>query len=368
MISPSFKIGRTWIGGNHPCFIIAEIGINHDGKFEQALKLIDAAAAAKCDAVKFQLFSARRMYTPEAGKYRTANGKEKDIIEIIKDTELPTHWIPKLKRYARSKGLEFFSSLFDEQAADILEKYGADAYKIASSEAAHIPLIRHVARKGKPVLYSTGMATMAEVMSSAGVILAEGSGKLVIMQCAAVYPAPLSVLNLNVIRTFKSAFPEAIIGFSDHTSDPVLAPVAAVAMGAKVIEKHITLDRGLPGPDHVFALNPQELARMVREVRKTEKRMSSGSLIRVNPKIGGSYEKTTEKAEAYYRRFLYRCVFATKNIKKGERFSKRNLSVLRPGKQKRGLDPKYYDLLTSGLRAIRKVTRGKSVQWQDIKN
>lgn len=361
-----FKIGATKVGGNNPCFVVAEIGINFDANYEQALLMIEEAGKAGCSAVKFQLFKAERMYPERAGKYITATGKQKDIISIVKEGELPHAWIAKLRECAKKKGLEFFSSVCDEKSADVLEKHEGDAFKITSYEITHLPLIRHVAKKGKPIIFSSGGATLPEVAEAMEAIEAEGNGKIALLHCVGQYPAPLNSLNLKVIKTLQLVFPQAVVGYSDHSSDPILAPRAAVALGAKIIEKHITLDRKLPGPDHSFALTPKELALMVKTIRQTEEELKRGKKIKISPRLLGSSERKTYQGEKWVRGFAYSCLFAKKDIKKGERFSRDNLIVLRPGRKKRGLEPKYYDLLTKGYKAQRFIPQHKSVEWNDI--
>ncbi len=203
-------IGKTKVGGNNPCFIVAEIGINFDGKYEQALSLIDVAKKASCNAVKFQLFKAGKMYTKNAGNFQIANGSQRDIIKIVKEGELPPEWIPKLKKYANDKGLEFFSTVCDEEGADILESYGVDAFKIASYEITHIPLLRHIAKKKKPIIFSSGGATLSEIKEALKVFQEEGNSEIALMHCIAKYPAPLEILNLKVIRSLRLNFPDLV--------------------------------------------------------------------------------------------------------------------------------------------------------------
>jgi len=361
-----FKIGKKKVGGDNPCFVVAEIGINFDGKYEQALALIDAAAQAGCDAVKFQLFKAEKMYPRGAGKYLTARGEKKDIIKIVKEGELPHGWIAKLRDYAVQKGLIFFSSVCDEGSADVMEKYGADVFKITSYEITHIPLIRHVARKKKPVIFSCGGSTLAEVSEAMDVFREEGNDKIVLMHCVGQYPAPLNSLNLNIIKTLQMIFPEVVVGYSDHSSDPVAAPKIAVALGAKVIEKHITLDRKLPGPDHSFAVEPEELALMVKTIRQTEKEIKQRKKMKLDPVLLGKAERKTYQGEKWIRNFAYSCIFAKEKIERGEKFSRSNLIILRPGIKQRGLKPKYYELLIKGYKATRVIPQFKSISWDDI--
>lgn len=362
------QIGNKKVGGSNPCFIVAEIGINFDGKYEQALKLIDAAANAGCDAVKFQLFKAEKMYTENAGKYKIATGEKQDIIPIVKDGELPHTWIPDLKKYANSKNLVFFSSVCDEHSADVLEANNGAAYKMTSYGVTHIPLMKYAARKKKPVIFSCGGATLQETAEALYAIKGEGNNQIVLMHCIAKYPCPLNSVNLNVIKTLQFAFPDIVIGYSDHSSEPIEAPCAAAALGAKMIEKHITLDRKLPGPDHSFALDPTELKQMVSEIRKTEEMMKQGKKINIDPQLLGSSERKTYDIEKSVREFAFRTIFAIKNIKKGDALTKENIAVLRPGEKKRGLEPKYYGLLTEdgGCCATKNIPLGKSIQWDDV--
>lgn len=355
------------VGGDNPCFIIAEIGINFDGKYEQALALIDVAAKAGCNVAKFQLFTAERMYAKKAGKYKTASGKKRDIIDIVREGELPPAWIPKLKAYANQKGLEFFATVCDEQGADILMQNNVDGYKFASYEITHIPLFRYVTKAKKPIVLSTGGATMREVAETMEVLADQKHNDTLLNHCNGEYPPKLSSLNLAVIKTLQFAFPYAVIGFSDNGSDPSLGVArAAVALGAKAYEAHITLDRTLPGPDHSFALNPKELAQTVRIIRETEREIQKGKTIDVDSRMLGTSERKTFEGEAYVRKFAYRCLFTKTAIKKGEKFTKKNIAVLRPGKNKRGLEPKYYELLLKGFRASRAIPENKSIQWEDV--
>ncbi len=365
MIEKEFIIGKTKVGGSNPCFIVAEIGINFDSEYGNALKLIDVAAAAGCSAVKFQLFKAETMYTPKAGKYTTASGKKKDIVEIVKEGELPSLWIPRLRDFAKAKGLEFFVTTCDEKSTDILEKYGASAYKIASYEITHLPLLTYTAKNQKPMIFSSGGSNLSEIIEAMDAITKTGNHQIALMHCIGQYPAPLESLNLSVISLFRLAFPDVVIGYSDHSQDPVVAPRAVVALGAKIIEKHITLDKNLPGPDHMFALNPGELKLMVQAIRQAEKELQEGKKITIDPKLLGNSERKTLKGEESVRSFAYRCLFAKELIKKGERFSKKNVIVLRPGKTKRGLEPKYYQLL-QGHKATKKIAQFSPIQWDDV--
>lgn len=359
-----FKIGKTKIGRDNPCFVVAEIGINFNGSYDNAIKLIDQAKKAGCNAVKFQLFLAEKMYVPSAGEDKSGDGRKKDIFKIVKAAELEKTWIPKLKRYANKNNLEFLCTVCDENGADFLAKQNIDAFKIASYEITHIPLLRHVAKKQKPIVFSCGAANIKDIADALEVFAEEKNYKIALLHCVANYGADVGSLNLGAINILKSAFPDLLIGYSDHSSDPVQAPVAAVALGAKIIEKHITLDKNMPGPDHFFALNPQELSLMVKKIREAEDKIKKGVKIEVPEKLLGVSKRETFKEEQIPRDFAYRCVFATNSIKKGEVFTQKNIAVLRPGNKKRGLEPKYYEILL-GKKATKNIKKHKSIDWND---
>ncbi|MEK7663931.1 MAG: N-acetylneuraminate synthase family protein [Patescibacteria group bacterium] len=365
-MAKEFNIGKTKIGGSNPCFIVAEVGINFNGEYENALKLIDSAARAGCDAVKFQLFFAKKMYPPSAGNDKSGQGRKKNIYQIVKSAQLPQSWIPKLKKYAESKGLEFFCTVCEEKGADILKKYKMPAFKFASYEITHIPLLRYVARFQKPIIFSCGAAEIKEIAEALEIFKEEKNNRIALLHCIAEYGAPLNRLNLSVIYALKTAFPDIVIGYSDHSADPIIAPRAAVALGAKIIEKHITLDKNMPGPDHFFALEPKELTLMVKTIRRTEKEMKIGRKIKIQNQLLGSPERKAYKNEMIPRSFAQRCVFAIKNIKKGEKFSRENIAVLRPGNHRRGLDPKYYELLVGGYKATKNLQKYRSISWEHV--
>lgn len=364
MNKSTININNQILGSDNHCFIIAEIGINYDQNIEQAFKLIDAAANAGCSAVKFQLFSASRMYPPNAGLYQTASGKKKQIVKIIKDNELVHSWIPKLKKYTHLKKLGFIVTTCDEKSTDILEKYDIDAYKIASYEITHIPLLQHVSKKNRPVIFSCAAATLAEVAEAREVFRNHQYG-LGIMHCVGQYPADPKSLNLNIIKTLQFAFPDVVVGYSDHTSDPIEAPKSAIILGAKIIEKHITLDRSLPGPDHSFALEPHELKKMVDVIRDIEKKINKGTKINEKKQMLGSSERKTYPNETKTREFTYRTIFATTDIKKGEKITKKNTAVLRPGSLERGLDPKYWNKVLNH-KATKNIRKFHPISWRDI--
>lgn len=337
------------IGPGQPCYVIAEAGSNHDGDFNQALRLIDVAAEAGADAVKFQLFRAGRMYPRSAGVSHYLNDPT-PIYDIIAAMEMPYEWLPKLARHCARRALTFLATPFDEEAADRIDPY-VQAFKIASYEMTHVPLVQHVARKGKPVMVSTGTARLDEVAETVAAFRTTGNPNLILLQCTAAYPAPLEALNLRAMDALRDCF-DVPTGFSDHSRDPLIAPLAAVARGAAVVEKHFTLSNALPGPDHKFAVEPAELRLMVERIRQTERVLGTG-------------EKTVEPVEEELRAFARRSVFAIRRIAAGELFTAENIAVLRCGQCRPGLAPVEFPSLL-GRRAAREVAADSSVQPEDI--
>ncbi|KHO46237.1 MAG: N-acetylneuraminate synthase [archaeon GW2011_AR3] len=338
------KIENRQIGDGQPCFVIAEAGANfrisRDPKvnFKQALRLIDIAVEAKADAVKFQLYRANKLYVKKAG---TADyiGKKKSIYDIIREMELPYEWLPKLKKYCIAKGIIFMCSPFDEEAVDELERRGISSYKIASYSITHEPLLRYIASKGKPIILSTGASTIGEIKRALHVIRNKRDVQICLMQCTAKYPAPIETINLKVIPTLKKIF-GLPVGLSDHARDHLIPPLGAVALGANLVEKHYTTDNSLPGPDHGFAILPHELKQMVKGIRDLEKTL-------------GDDRKVILKEEKELYDFAREYVFAKKNISKGKKFSMENLIVLRKGKMKKGLQPKYFEALIGKTASIK---------------
>lgn len=321
------QIEKKWVGDGEPCLIIAEAGSNHDGDLRQAMKLIDHAVSANADAVKYQVFRAQKLYPKSAGVSEYLKSP-KPIYDIIEEMEMPYEWLPEIAAYCRDKGIIFLASVFDEDSVDQLEPH-VGAFKIASYEMTHIPLVRYVAKTGKPIIVSTGTATLEEVATTVEEIRLFGNDEVVLMQCTGAYPAPLESLNLRAIATMKRTF-GVPVGFSDHSRDPLTGPMAAAAIGANLIEKHFTLDNNLPGPDHRFALEPDELQLMVQKVREVEQSL-------------GNREKVVHPLEEELRNFARRCIFAIKDISEGEALTKENIAVLRCGNLEPGLDPKHFD-------------------------
>jgi sialic acid synthase SpsE len=331
-------IGGRAVGPGQPCFVIAEAGSNHNGNIEQAKRLIAIAAEAGADAVKFQTFRAAKLYPRSAGKSDYLK-LDQSIYDIIAAMEMPYEWIPILAAESAKHGLLFLSTPFDEQSTDQLEPY-VQAYKIASYEMTHLPLVRYIARKGKPLIISTGTAELSEVRETVDAVREAGNDALVLLQCTASYPAPLDALNVRALETMRNEF-DVATGLSDHSRDPFIGPITAIALGAAVIEKHFTFSNELPGPDHRFAVEPDELKAMITRIRETEAALGTG-------------EKVPQPVEDELRRFARRSIFATRAIRKGDLFSPENVAVLRCGKAGSGLPPSAWDALL-GKRAAREL-------------
>lgn len=352
-----FSIGERKIGEGSPVFIIAEAGSNfrvsndREKNFSQALRMIGAAAEAGADAVKFQLFSAEKLYVKEAGSADYV-GDKKPINQIIEEMELPPEWIPKLKEECEKKGLVFLCTPFDEKAADLLEENEVAAFKIASYTITHIPLIRHIARKKKPVILSVGASGLEDVERAVDAIRGEGNNEIALLQCTAKYPAPLSAINLRAIPALEKRF-DVVAGLSDHSREPLTAPLGSVALGAKVIEKHFTIDNSLPGPDQKFAVTPKELRAMVSGIRGLELA------------LGRSRKEVLEEERELFD-FCRRHVYASRDIQEGEILSAENLVALRPGKAKRGIGAERMEEFL-GKKAKRGIRENEPLGEDDFK-
>jgi sialic acid synthase SpsE len=331
------------------CYVIAEAGSNHNGDWQSALRLVEIAADAGADAVKFQLFRAERLYPRGAGQADYL-GDPEDIYDIVERMELPEEWLPRLAAACASRGVDFLVSAFDEASVDAIDPF-VPLHKVASYELTHEPLLRRVGEKAKPVLLSTGGAAVGEIGPAVEALEQAGAPEVVVLQCTAAYPARLEALNVAAVASIRERF-GVRTGLSDHSSDPAIAPVLAVGYGAVVIEKHFTLDRTLPGPDHRFALDPAGLARMVEAVRGAE-------LAR------GSAEKEVHPDEEELRSFARRSVFAVRDLAPGELLDEGAIAVLRAGKAGPGLPPSAYPSLL-GRRAARAVTAHRPLVADDV--
>jgi N-acetylneuraminate synthase len=285
--------------------------------------------------VKFQVFKARRLYPKAAGRSDYL-GDERSIFDIIAAMELPEDWLPRLRARADEHNLAFIVSPFHEEAVELLDPY-VDAFKIASYELTHAPLLREVAKRGKPVILSTGASNLDEVREAVATLAAAGCDRLALMQCTAAYPSPPEAVNVRALVTLREAF-GIPSGLSDHSEDPIVAPMAAAALGAALLEKHYTLSKLLPGPDHAFAIEPDGLARLVAGVRAVERVIGTG-------------DKQVHGVEDELRSFARRAIMTTKPVAAGERFSRENVDVLRRGKLDGGLEPKHLDEVLASVAA-----------------
>ena len=326
-------------------YIIAEIGINFNGSLENCLKMIDMSVDAGCHAAKFQFFTANGMYPISAGKLDWKDGVKEysyDIYGAVKTFELPPEWLDTIIPYCESKNIDFMASVFDIDGLNFLVKKGMKTIKLSSYTITHIPLIEAAAKTGLPIIMSTGGATLAETEEAVR-CTQKYNNDITLLHCSIKYPTPLNEVNMGVLDTLRLAFPEVAIGYSDHTFEVSEAPMQAVYLGATVIEKHVTLDKQMEGPDHFFALEPDELSRMVMDINRARADFERGN-ISIDKTIYGSSAKICHEHERYLRDFAYMALFAKRDIKKGEAIAAKDLSVLRPGKKARGLEPRYLGL------------------------
>jgi N-acetylneuraminate synthase len=347
----SFNVGDREVGPDSPAFVIAEAGSNHNGDLGLAKDLIDVAVDAGADAVKFQTFRAKDMYVEDSGEVDYLDD-DRSIYDIIESMEMPYEWIPKLHDYCQRQGILFMSTPFDERSADELAEY-VPAWKVASYTSSHVPFLRSLAGTDKPVIMSTGAHELSEVRESVGVLQQAGVSGLALLQCVAAYPTPSADINVKVVETLREEF-SVPAGLSDHTLDPVTAPAAAVALGASVLEKHFTLDKTMDGPDHEYALEPDELVEMVSAVRNTEIAL-------------GTSEKTVLDVEAELHEKARRAIHTVEDIVAGKEFTSENVKVLRPGENKAGLHPKYLSEVI-GKTAARDIEASDGIQWSDIED
>ena len=312
-------VGDRRIGSGQPCFVVAEAGVNHNGSLSTAFRLIDKAAESNVDAVKFQTFKAERLVSPQAPKaaYQIANSDSTESqLDMLRRLELPADAYRTLMDYCAAKGILFMSTPFDEESADLLDSAGMAVFKVASGEITNIPLLSHIAGKGKPMIISTGMASLAEVASALTVIRDSGNQSVVLLHCVSNYPADPADANLLSMRTMATTF-GLPVGLSDHTPG-VEVSLAAVALGACVVEKHFTLSKELPGPDHRASLEPRELANLANGIRTVESAL-------------GHSAKEPSPSEADTARVVRKSIVAAQDISAGTVLQEHLIAVKRPG-------------------------------------
>jgi N,N'-diacetyllegionaminate synthase len=312
-------------------FVIAEAGINHNGSLEMAFQLIDVAVAAGADAVKFQTFKAEKIIAVHASKasyQKETTGSDESQLEMVKKLELDEKAHIQLYKYCQHKGIQFLSTPYDLESIDLLSRLGLEIFKIPSGEITNLPYLRKLGALKKQLILSTGMADLGEIEDALDVLTESGTPikNISVLHCNTEYPTPFKDVNLRAMLTIRNAFPGLSVGYSDHTIG-IEVPIAAVTIGAAVIEKHFTLDRNLPGPDHKASLEPDELKAMVQAIRNIEKALGTGS-------------KKPSPSESKNKLVARKSIVAAFPIKKGETFTAMNITVKRPGT---GITPMRWD-------------------------
>lgn len=346
--TPSIDIQGGTIGGRARCFVIAEAGVNHNGDLDLAMRLVDAAADAGADAVKFQTFDPEKLVAAGASKaeyQRERTDRDESQLDMLRRLALPKKDFAKLAAHARARSIRFLSTAFDEDSADYLEGLGVSVFKVPSGEITNHGFIAHLARKGRPLLISTGMSDLAEVGAALQVARANGNPPVALFHCVTSYPAPPEDCNLAAMETMRRAF-SVPVGWSDHTTGLAIT-VAAAAAGAELIEKHFTLDRSLPGPDHAASLEPAELRELVENIRLVERARGSGV----------KEPAPSERANMHAAR---RSLHAAHDLASGHALGERDLIALRPGS---GVSPARLPallgrVLRAGIRKGEMLTEG----------
>ena len=333
-----------------PVYIIAEAGVNHNGDMALAHRLVDAAAAAGADAVKFQTFRAEEIVTgsaQKAGYQKETSGADETQFAMLKRLELDQDAHRDLLARCRDAGIDFLSTPFDAKSLDMLLGLGLPAIKIPSGEITNLPYLRHAGSKGKRIILSTGMCTTDEVRQAVDALVSAGTDKsaITLLHCNTQYPTPFEDANLLAMRTLQDAFPECSVGYSDHTPG-ITCPIAATALGATVVEKHFTLDRNMDGPDHAASIEPDELAAMVRGIRETELALGSG-------------DKAPSPSERGNILIARRFLVADRPIARGEAFTADNLAARRTGCG--GISPMRWDEIV-GTTATRDYEPGEVIE------
>ncbi len=349
-----FKIGNHWIGLDHPTYFIADIAANHDGNLDRAKLLIKLAKEAGADAAKFQNFQAPKIVSDYG--FKAMNGQQshqakwkKSVFEVYEDASVSFDWTPILKEECDKVGIDYFSSPYDFEAIDMLDEY-MPAYKIGSGEIDWIEALERMASKGKPVIIATGASHIGEVQRAVHAILAINK-QLVLMQCNTNYtadPENFKHIHLHVLKTYATMFPEVVLGLSDHTHGHATV-LGAVALGARVIEKHFTDDNSREGPDHKFAMNPQTWADMVENTRQLEQAL-------------GSADKQVAGNEVDTVIIQRRCLRAARDIKAGETLTREMIDVLRPATLGAILPDQIQNVV--GMKLLEDIPYGKDLRWE----
>lgn len=342
------RIGSRVVGFLEPCYIVAEIGINHNGKLSLAKKLIGAAVEAGANAVKFQKRSLQNLYKKEVIDNPNLDSQGLEIlINVLKETEFEKSEYNEIVEYCKEKNITFLCTAWDKPSADFLEQFDIPAYKVASADMTNFPLIRHLCKTKKPLLISTGMSTMEEIEKTVKFVKDE-SIPFILLHCNSTYPSPIDSLNLNLIPYLQTKF-NVPVGYSGH--EPSIIPsLTAVNMGAVLIERHITLDKQMEGLDQAASLEPIELKDLIKHIRESEK-------------ARGKSIKKMSRGEILQREVLSKSIICSSDIDNGDVFSKENIEVKGPAK---GLSPQYYFEIL-GKKSSRKIKKGDYLLLEDLK-
>jgi pseudaminic acid synthase len=350
-VTNPMRIGKRLVGPGHPVYVVAEMSANHNQNFDHAVKIIEAAKETGADAIKLQTYTADTLTIKSDKPYfKISKGtlwEGRTLHDLYSEAYTPWDWQPKLKEVANRLGMDLFSTPFDGGAVDFLEAMGVPVHKIASFEVVDIPLVERVARTGKPIIMSTGMATLSEIEDAVTAIRRAGCTDLALLKCTSAYPAPVASMNLRTIPHLAAAF-GVVAGLSDHTLGTAV-PVAAVTLGACIVEKHFTFSRADGGPDSAFSLEPAEFKTMVDAIRVAEGCLGSVS-------YGPTKE---EEASRAFRRSL----FVVKDVAEGELFTIENVRAIRPSN---GLAPKHLGEIL-GRRASRPLEHGTPLSWDLVR-
>jgi N,N'-diacetyllegionaminate synthase len=335
---------------NNDIFIIAEAGVNHNGDIDIAKKLVDVAVLSGADAIKFQTFKAENLVTKNAPKaeYQKNNTENGNQYEMLKNLELSLEQHIVLKNYCEKKGIMFISTPFDFESVDLLEKVDVPLYKISSGDLTNIPLLKYISKLKKPMIISTGMANLGEVEEAVRAVEKCENNQIALLHCTSNYPTEYEDVNLNAMITLKNAF-KLPVGYSDHTVGIEVA-IAASAMGAKIIEKHFTLDKNMKGPDHKASLNPEELIKMISCIRNIEKAFGDGI-------------KRCNKSEENVRRLARKSIVASRKINSGEVLSYKDITFKRPAN---GISPSFEDMII-GKKAIHDIDVDEFITFNNVK-
>lgn len=339
---------------NNKVLIIAEAGVNHNGDFEMAKKLVDVAATAGADFVKFQTFTADRLVTRNAKKadYQQANfqGEGDSQYGMLKKLEMPEHWHVELIEHCKKRSIRFLSTGFDEDSIDFLDRLGVEYFKVPSGEITNKPYLQHIGKKNRPVILSTGMSNLKEIREAIAVLEGEGLSReqMTVLHCTTEYPTPYAAVNLLAMQTIRSEL-QVRVGYSDHTLG-IEIPIAAVSLGAVVVEKHFTLNRSLPGPDHRASLEPDELTAMVRSIRN------------VTAAVSGDGTKEPTASEKRNILVARKSIHYSRNLQRGDVIQRGDLLMLRPGD---GISPMEFESIV-GLKLAKNVAAFEQTKKEDF--